>query len=55
MQFNDLKINMKVKDKWFFDWGTGKVTVIKKTITKIAFYDQIRTFDKQHVQFLEEA
>lgn len=55
MKFNELKVGMLVSDTWFDSWGIGRIVTIKKTIVKIVFPAQTRKYDKQHVQFLEEA
>lgn len=55
MKFSDIKKGMYVEDKWFWDWGIGKVLTVKKTIVRISFsVVGIVTFDKSHVQFLKE-
>ena len=55
MKFSDIKTGMLVSDTWFDNWGIGRVVTIKKTVVKIAFSGQTRTYDKPHVQFLQEA
>jgi hypothetical protein len=54
MKFDELQKNMFVEDRWFWDWGIGKVTKIMKTVVRIKFsVVGVVTFDKAHVQFLE--
>jgi hypothetical protein len=66
MKKSELKVGMMVTDRWFPDWGTGKVIKIMKTRVKIDFNGRIiltdfdsvkckpRTYDYDHVQFLEK-
>lgn len=54
MKIEDMKRGMFVEDRWFWDWGIGKVMKVLKTIVIINFSVVGRvTFDKNHCQFLE--
>ena len=53
MKFIDLKEGMKVQDRWYPHWGTGKVHEVLKTRVIIQYPDGLTTYDKGHVQFLE--
>jgi len=52
MKFSDLKVGMKVADRWFLHWGIGVVRDLLKTRVVIKFPDGDTTYDKAHVQFL---
>lgn len=55
MKFEDLKRGMLVEDRWYPDWGTGRVLEVKKTVAKILFCVKGEMkFDKPHTQFLEK-
>ena len=54
MKFEELKKGMKVFDRWFPEWGIGKVTILLKTRVIVAFPNMDQTYDKSHVQFLNE-
>ena len=52
MKFSELKKGMKVYDRWYPDWGTGKVYDLTKTGVLITFEVTEIAYDKAHVQFL---
>jgi hypothetical protein len=57
MKFKDLKIGMKVEDRWYPEWGVGTVLKVLKTRAHILFErvnSERYSYDKAHVQFLEE-
>lgn len=56
MKFNTLKIGEKVSDRWFGEWGTGKVVKLLKTRVYILFQGATvpTVYDKAHVQFLQK-
>ena len=56
MKFNELKLNQKVYDRWYPDWGVGKVDNILSTRVFVNFpYPKgMMKYDKEHVQFLEK-
>jgi hypothetical protein len=50
----EIKINQKVFDRWFIEWGYGIVKEIKKTRVIINFFNKGKiSFDNAHLQFLE--
>jgi hypothetical protein len=54
LKFKDIKKNMLVEDKWFYDWGIGKVFKVLKTVVHIHFSNKgMVVFDKSHTQFLK--
>jgi len=55
MKFDDIHLGMLVEDRWFGHWGIGRVVKKMKTVIKVVFPGQTHTYDKSHVQFLEEA
>jgi len=52
MKFEELEVGQKVADRWFPQWGIGKVTILLKTRVVVAFPNMDQTYDKGHVQFL---
>ena len=64
MKKSELKVGMLVTDRWFPEWGNGKIIKIMKTRVKIDFNGRIieldsvkrkhRTYDYDHIQFLEK-
>ena len=53
MTKHQLKIGLKVVDRWFPEYGIGEIKVILKTRVKIQFPDEIRTYDFVHLYFLD--
>ena len=54
MNINDMKKGMFVEDRWFWDWGIGKVSKVLKTVVHINFSVVGKvTFDASHCQFLK--
>lgn len=55
MKFKDIKVGMRVFDRWYIEtWGT--VTEVLKTRVKVRldnYADRTVTYDKAHVRFLE--
>lgn len=58
--YDKLKVGTKVWDRWYVDWGDGKVVKIRKASVDIEFpmmgsirRPQIIKFDLAHLQFLE--
>jgi len=50
-----LKLNDKVIDRWFKEWGVGKCVKALKTVWHIKFADgETRIFDKPNLQFLDK-
>lgn len=54
MKFDELKVGLKVADRWFPQWGMGKVTILLKTRVVVKYPDGDTTYDKEHVKFLEK-
>jgi hypothetical protein len=60
MKIEDCKVGMKVKDRWFLDYGVGTITKVLKTRIHVVFpnysdiKDEICTYDKAHIQFMLE-
>lgn len=54
MKFSELKVGMKVEDRWYPHWGTGVVRDLLKTRVIIKYPDGDTKYDKGHVQFLEK-
>lgn len=55
MKIQELKHGMHVQDRWFWDWGTGVVDVVLKTVVYIDFSRKGRMkFDAAHCQFLKQ-
>lgn len=55
MEWAKIKNGMLVEDKWYWDWGYGKVILKLKTVVRIYFSGMgTVVFDRSHVQFLEE-
>lgn len=54
MKFKDIKKGMLVEDRWYWDWGIGKVSKVLKTVVYIYFSNVGKVvFDKSHTQFLK--
>jgi len=55
MKFSEIEKGMLVRDRWYWDWGYGKVTKKLKTVVFINFSGVGKvTFDQSHVQFLSK-
>ena len=54
MKKADIKNNVKVVDRWYPEKGTGVIKDVKKTVFKVAFGDEIETYDYTHAQFLDK-
>ena len=54
MKINELKVGMKVYDRWYLDWGTGVVDKVLKTVVFIKFpYPKgFMKYDAAHTMFL---
>ncbi len=56
MRIEDLKVNHKVIDRWWPEWGVGTVTRVLKTVVYIDFAVRgSEKYDKNHIQFLDRA
>ena len=55
MKFKDIRKGMIVEDRWFQEWGLGKVVKKLKTVVHIDFANEgIIVFDASHCQFLDK-
>lgn len=54
MRLDEFKLGLKVRDRWYPDWGLGTVQRVLKTRVKISFGAELRTYDRDHLQFLEK-
>ena len=55
MKITEIKKDMFVEDKWFWDWGIGKVSKVLKTVVYINFSIKGTVcFDSSHCQFLKD-
>lgn len=54
MRLDEFKLGLKVRDRWYPDWGLGTVQRVLKTRVKISFGGELRTYDRDHLQFLEK-
>jgi len=52
MKFEDIKVGQTVSDRWFPEWGIGRVTIVLKTRVIISYPNRSEIYDKGHVQFL---
>lgn len=54
MKITQLKIGMKVYDRWYLTWGVGVVEKVLKTVVFIKFpYPKgMMKYDSDHTQFL---
>lgn len=52
MKISKIKIGNKVYDRWYQDWGTGKIVKVLKTRIKIKFdnHEEIMTYDFPHAE-----
>lgn len=48
----DFRINDIVYDRWFLEWGHGRILQILKTRVKVQFKELV-TYDMAHLRFLE--
>jgi hypothetical protein len=57
MNYKNIKINMKIWDSWYSDWGLGVVKTVLKTRFKVKFSnkDRVITYDNAHAQFIEKS
>ncbi len=54
MNIKNMQRGMFVEDKWYWDWGIGKVCKVLKTVVYINFSIVGKVcFDKSHCQFLK--
>jgi hypothetical protein len=54
MKREDIKNNCIVIDRWFREYGTGRITNVKKTVFTVIFGDKEIKYDYAHAQFLEK-
>lgn len=55
LKIKDLKTGMFVWDRWFPEWGVGKIIKILKTRTHIKFNRRgLLRYDRAHIKFLEK-
>ena len=54
MKIEEFKLNMKVSDAWFKDWGIGIVIKILKTRVYIKFPNKNKIYDMPHLIFLKQ-
>lgn len=55
----DIKKNKFVIDRWFTEWGTGRIIKVLKTVFYVKFSnlqrsDNILKYDYPHARFLDE-
>jgi hypothetical protein len=54
MKRKDIKDGCLVIDRWYIEYGTGKITNVKKTVFNVIFNDKIIKYDYPHAQFLDK-
>jgi hypothetical protein len=54
MKRDEVKNNCIVVDRWFREYGTGRITNVKKTIFTVVFCNKEIKYDYAHAQFLEK-
>lgn len=54
MKMTELKVGMKVFDRWYLDWGTGVVDKVLATrvFVKFPYPKAMMKYDSAHVQYL---
>lgn len=55
MKREEIKINRMVIDKWWREWGCGRIIDVKKTVFTVNFGNNKIKYDYAHAQFLEPA
>ena len=54
MEKVEIKNNCLVIDRWFRDYGIGKITNVKKTVFTVIFGNKEIKYDYAHAQFLDK-
>ncbi len=54
MKRADIQNNVLVLDRWFLEYGTGRITKVRKTVFTVIFGDKEIKYDYAHAQFLEK-
>jgi hypothetical protein len=54
MKKQDIKENIAVIDRWFPEWGTGRITKVKNTVFTVIFGNKEIKYDYPHARFLEK-
>jgi hypothetical protein len=54
MKREEIKNNLAVTDRWFIEYGTGRITDVKKTVFTVIFGNKTIKYDYAHAQFLEK-
>jgi len=54
MKITELKVGMRVYDRWYLDWGIGVVDKVMKTkvFIKFPYPKGMMKYDEDHTQFL---
>jgi len=48
------KKGQRVSDRWYIEWGIGRIISVLKTRMKVRFVDgTVLAYDKAHYQFLQ--
>jgi hypothetical protein len=50
----EIKNNCIVIDRWFREYGTGRIIDVKKTVFTIIFGNKTIKYDYAHAQFLDK-
>jgi hypothetical protein len=53
MKRNQIRLNLPVYDRWYIEWGIGRIVKILKTRIHIQFSHKLMKYDNSHLQFLE--
>jgi hypothetical protein len=54
MKKDDIIENAIVIDRWYLNYGKGKIVNIKKTVFDVQFPEKTITYDFPHAKFLEK-
>jgi hypothetical protein len=55
MKREEIKVNRMVIDKWWREWGWGRIIDVKKNVFTVNFGNNNIKYDCAHAQFLEPA
>lgn len=53
MKKSEIKNDCTVIDRWFREYGTGRITNVKKTVFTVIFGDKPIKYDYPHAHFLD--
>ena len=53
MKKEEVKINQMVIDRWWREWGWGRIIDVKKTAFTVNFGNENIKYDYPHAQFLD--